>query len=118
LPSDRFAGGALQADVLSVFLDTPKKPEELDTPLEQGPRGLLLINAILSANRESSILFDQRKLAAVNINEYAMYDDLLVHQNRLVVPDENAFRTRLCDEFHRPAYRTHPERGKMRKMIL
>jgi hypothetical protein len=118
LPSDRFAGGALQADVLSVFPDTPEEPEELDTSLEQGPRGLLLIDAIFSANRESPTLFDQRKLAAANINEYAMYNDLLVHQNRLVVSDENALRIRLCDEFHRPAYRAHPERGKMRKMIL
>jgi hypothetical protein len=46
-----------------------------------------------------------------------MHNDLLVHQNRLVVPDENALRTRLCDEFHRPAHRAHPGRGKMRKMI-
>jgi hypothetical protein len=118
LPSDRFANGALQADVLAVLPDTPKEPEELDTPLEQGPRGLLLIDAILSANRESPTFFDQRKLAAANINEYAMHNDLLVHQNRLVVPDEDAFRTRLCDEFHRFAYRAHPGRGKMRKMIL
>jgi hypothetical protein len=109
---------ALQADVLAVFPDTPKEPEELDTPLEQEPRGLLLINAILSANRELPILFDQRKLAAANINEYAMHNNLLVHQNQLVVSDENALRTRLCDEFHRPVHRAHPERGKMRKMIL
>jgi hypothetical protein len=34
-----------------------------------------------------------------------------------VVPDENELRTRLCDEFHRPLYRAHPERGKMRKII-
>jgi hypothetical protein len=118
LPFDRFASGAFQADVLFVLPDTPEEPEELDTPLKQEPRGLLLINAIFSANRESSIFFDQRKLAAANINEYAMHDDLLVHQNRLVVPDEDAFRTRLCDEFHRPAYRAHPGRRKMRKIIL
>jgi hypothetical protein len=110
--------GALQADVLAVLPDTPEEPEELDTPLEQGSRGLLLIDAILSANRESPTLFDQRKLAAANINEYAMHDDLLVHQNRLMVLNEDALRTRLCDEFHRPAHRAHPERGKMRKMIL
>jgi hypothetical protein len=118
LPSDRFAGGALQADVLAVLPDTPKEPEELDTPLKQESRGLLLINATLSVNRELPILFNQRKLAAANINEYAMHDDLLVHQNRLVVSDENALRTRLCDEFHRSAHRAHPGRGKMREMIL
>jgi hypothetical protein len=118
LLSDRFAGGALQADVLAVLPETPEEPEELDTPLKQEPRGLLLINAIFSANRESPTLLDQRKLAAANINEYAMHNDLLVHQNRLVVPDENALRTRLCDEFHRSAHRAHPGRGKMRKMIL
>jgi hypothetical protein len=118
LPSDRFAGGAFQANVLSILPDTPEKPEKLDTPLEQEPRGLLLINAILSANRELSIFFNQRKLAAANINEYAMHNDLLVYQNRLIVPNENALRTRLCDEFHRPAHRAHSGRGKMRKMIL
>jgi hypothetical protein len=117
LPSDRFAGGAFQADVLAVLPDTPEEPEELDTPLEQEPRGLLLIDAIFSANRKLPTFFDQRKLAAANINEYARHDDLLVHQNRLVVSDEDAIRTRLCDEFHRPAHRAHPGRGKMRKMI-
>jgi hypothetical protein len=47
-----------------------------------------------------------------------MHDDLLVYQNRLMVSDEDALRTRLCDEFHRPAHRAHPGRGKMRKIIL
>jgi hypothetical protein len=47
-----------------------------------------------------------------------MYDDLLVYQNRLMVPNEDILRTRLCDEFHRPAHRAHPGRGKMRKMIF
>jgi hypothetical protein len=46
-----------------------------------------------------------------------MYNDLLVHKNRLIVSNENELRTRLCDEFHRLLYRAHPERGKMRKMI-
>jgi hypothetical protein len=55
LPSDRFAEGALQADILAILPDTPEKPE---APMEQGPRGLLLINAILAANHESSSLFD------------------------------------------------------------
>jgi hypothetical protein len=118
LPFNRFADGALQADILAMLPNTLKKPEELDIPLEQEPRKLLLINAILSANRKSSILFNQRKLAVTNINEYIMHNDLLVHQNRLVVPDENILRTRLCDEFHRPAHRAHPGRGKMRKIIF
>jgi hypothetical protein len=47
-----------------------------------------------------------------------MHDDLLVYQNRLVVPNENILRTRLCDEFHRPAHRAHSGREKMRKMIF
>jgi hypothetical protein len=46
-----------------------------------------------------------------------MHNDLLVYKNRLMVPDEDELRTRLCDEFHRPSYRAHSERGKMRKMI-
>jgi hypothetical protein len=118
LPFNRFANGALQANILAVLPDTPEEPEELDIPLEQGPRKLLLIDAILSANRESSILLNQRKLAAANINEYAIYNNLLVHQNRLMIPDEDTLRTRLCDEFHRPAHRAHPGRGKMRKIIF
>jgi hypothetical protein len=55
LPSDRFAGGALQADILAILPDTPEKPEAL---MEQGPRGLLLIDAILAANRELSFFSD------------------------------------------------------------
>jgi hypothetical protein len=35
-----------------------------------------------------------------------------------MVSDENILRTRLCDEFHRPAHRAYSERGKMRKMIF
>jgi hypothetical protein len=46
-----------------------------------------------------------------------MHNDLLVHKNRLVVPNEDELRTRLCNEFHRPLHRAHPERGKMRKII-
>jgi hypothetical protein len=46
-----------------------------------------------------------------------MHNDLLVYKNRLMVLNKNKLRTRLCDEFHRPLYRAHPERGKMRKMI-
>jgi hypothetical protein len=46
-----------------------------------------------------------------------MHNDLLVHKNRLVVSDEDELRTRLCDEFHRPLYRAHSGRGKMRKII-
>jgi hypothetical protein len=34
-----------------------------------------------------------------------------------MVPNEDELRTRLCDEFHHPSHRAHPERGKMRKMI-
>jgi hypothetical protein len=46
-----------------------------------------------------------------------MHNDLLVYENRLVVLNENELRIRLCDEFHRPSYRAHFERGKMRKII-
>jgi hypothetical protein len=46
-----------------------------------------------------------------------MHNDLLVYKNRLMVLNEDKLRTRLCDEFHRPSHRAHPERGKMRKMI-
>jgi hypothetical protein len=99
---------------LAILPDTPEKPE---APMEQESRGLLLINAILAANRELSFFFDQKKLAVANINGYIMHNDLLVYENRLMVPDENKLRTRLCDEFHRPLYRAHSERGKMRKMI-
>jgi hypothetical protein len=46
-----------------------------------------------------------------------MHNDLLVYKNRLMVPNEDELRTRLCNEFYRPLYRAHSERGKMRKMI-
>jgi hypothetical protein len=46
-----------------------------------------------------------------------MHNNLLVHENRLMVPNENELRTRLCDEFHRLLHRAHFERGKMRKII-
>jgi hypothetical protein len=95
----------------------PDTPEELEALMEQEPRGLLLINAILAANRESSSFFNQKKLAVANINGYIMHNDLLVYKNRLMVPNEDELRTRLYDEFHRPLHRAHSERGKMRKII-
>jgi hypothetical protein len=58
LPFNRFVNGALQADILAVLPDTPEKPKELDIPLEQEPRELLLIDAILFANREFLILLN------------------------------------------------------------
>jgi hypothetical protein len=60
---------------LAILPDILEKPEAL---MEQEPRRLLLINAILAANRESSFLSDQRKLAVANINGYIMHNDLLV----------------------------------------
>jgi hypothetical protein len=114
LPFDRFAEGALQADILAILPNTPEEPE---APMKQESRRLLLINAIFAANCELSFFFDQKKLAVANINGYIMHNDLLVHKNRLMVPNKNELRTRLCDEFHRLPYRAHPERGKMRKII-
>jgi hypothetical protein len=35
-----------------------------------------------------------------------------------MVLDKDILRTRLCDEFHRPAHRAHSEREKMRKIIF
>jgi hypothetical protein len=99
---------------LAILPNTPEKPE---APMEQKPQRLLLINAILAANRELSSFFDQKKLAVANINGYTIYNDLLVYENRLVVPNENKLRTRLYNEFHRLLYRAHPGRGKMRKII-
>jgi hypothetical protein len=55
LPSDRFAGGALQADILAILPDIFEEPEAL---MEQKPRRLLLINAIFVANRELLFLFN------------------------------------------------------------
>jgi hypothetical protein len=46
-----------------------------------------------------------------------MHNDLLVHKNRLMVPNEDKLRTRLYNEFYRPLYRAHSGRRKMRKMI-
>jgi hypothetical protein len=99
---------------LAILPDTPEKPE---APMEQKLRRLLLINAILAVNRESSFLSNQKKLAVANINEYTMHNNLLIYKNRLMVPNENELRTRLYNEFHRLPHRAHPKRGKMRKMI-
>jgi hypothetical protein len=78
LPSDRFAKKALQADILAILLNTPEKPE---APIEQESRRLLLINAILVANRELLFLFNQKKLIVTNINEYIIYNNLLIYKN-------------------------------------
>jgi hypothetical protein len=54
----------------------------------------MLIDAIFAANRESPLLSDQKKLAKAGIQKYTMQGRLLLHQGRLVVPDEDFLRSR------------------------
>jgi hypothetical protein len=77
-----------------------------------------LVNAILAANRDFSTLADKRFLAAANQKEYFLQNELLFWQNCLMVSNEGTLRTRLCDEYHRPLYQAHPERKKMREIML
>jgi hypothetical protein len=100
---------------LAILPNTPEKAKPIKF---NGPNGLMLINAIFAANRKSSLFFDQKKLAKAGIQEYTMQDRLLLHQERLVVPNEDFLRTRLCDEFHQLFYKAHPKRGKLRKMVF
>jgi hypothetical protein len=120
LPANRFAEKAPLAEVLAL-LPNPKddqkgfSAEDLSGPQLQNT---LLINAILTANRDFLILADKRLLAAINQKGYFLQNGLLFWQNRLIIPNESTLRIRLCDEYNRPPYRAHPERKKIGKIIL
>jgi hypothetical protein len=120
LPSDRFAEGAPLAEVLALLPDPENDQKDLSAKDLSGPQlqGTLLVNAILAANRNSPTLADKRLLVADNQKGYSLQNGLLFWQNRLVVSDEGTLRTRLCDEYHRPPYRAHPGRKKIREIIL
>jgi hypothetical protein len=115
LPPDYFTGGTPKAEILAILPDTPEKAGPVKF---NGSNGLMLINAILATNRESSLFFDQKKLAKAGIQKYTMQNRLLLHQEQLIVSDENFLRIRLYDEFHQPPYKTYPGCGKFRKMVF
>jgi hypothetical protein len=75
LPPERFYGGAPEADLLAILPDTPDEAKELPA---QDPQRFLLIDAILAANRESTLLSDQQKLAKAGLQGYSLQDGLLL----------------------------------------
>jgi hypothetical protein len=119
LSSDRFAEEASLAKVLALLPDPEDDQKDLSAEDLLGPQlqNTLLIDAILTANRDSLILADKRLLAANNQKKYFLQNELLFWQNRLMVPDEGTLRTRLCDEYHRPLHRAHLGRKKIREII-
>jgi hypothetical protein len=64
LPPDHFTGGTPKAEILAMLPDTSEKAEPVKS---NDPNGLMLINAILAANRKLPLFFDQRKLAKAGI---------------------------------------------------
>jgi hypothetical protein len=76
LSPDCFINGTPKAEILAILPDIPEKTEPVKF---NGPNGLMLINVIFAANRESSLFFDQRKLVKAGIQEYIMQNRLLLH---------------------------------------
>jgi hypothetical protein len=72
LPLDQFAEKAPLAKVLALLLDPKDDQKDLSAEDLSGPQlqNTLLINAILAANRDFSILADKRLLAAANQKKY------------------------------------------------
>jgi hypothetical protein len=120
LPLDRFAEGASLAEVLALLPHPENNQKDLSAKDLSGPQlqNTLLVDAILTANRDFPILADKRLLIAANQKEYFLQNGLLFWQDLLAVPNEGTLRTRLYNEYHRPLHRAHPKPKKIKEIML
>jgi transposase InsO family protein len=78
-----------------------------------------LVDELLRRNRISPNLQESRKkvLDKKPDPDFAIRDDLLLYQGRLVVPDEDNLRTRLIKEAHDQVSTAHPGRDKTHRLL-
>lgn len=80
--------------------------------------GMVLTDVVLAANRNDTSLDGYRERARSGEDEdWTMLGDLLLHKQRLVVPDTDNLRTRVIEEAHGRLATAHPGRGKTRKLV-
>jgi hypothetical protein len=85
------------------------------TPIEN--ESLDLIDRILTANRTSESLAEFREKAAEEQTDWQLRDGLILHKNRLVVPEDGHLRTELIREAHEQLSTAHPGRNKTCQLI-
>ena len=77
-----------------------------------------VVQRVLTANRTCESLQEWREQATEgNEGKWKLEDGLLLHDERLVVPEEGDLRARLLDEIHRQPSTAHPGREKTRRML-
>ena len=108
------------------------KPECLDESVKQDLQPALMsapelapvepdihiVDEVLRANRTSRSLDELRLEVAKKDSPWSLEDGLLLHNNRLMVPDDDVtLRARLLDEIHRQPSTAHPGRNKTRQLV-
>lgn len=76
-----------------------------------------VIERALEANRHHPSLQEFREEASQEGTKWHMQGDLLLWENRLMVPDDGDLRARLLDEIHRQPSMAHPGQEKTRRMV-
>ena len=112
LTSDRL-DPKITADLLLSSLSSI----ELLAPIQQGHLPLGLIDNILTLNKSSSSLNDERVKALRGDPDWRLESSLTTFQNRLLVPEEDNCRTKLIRFIHASLDTAHPGKTKTLQLI-
>lgn len=96
---------------ITASLSTELSPMELE---DLAPVSLL--DRLLTANKTSQLLADDRDKARRGEQDWSLEGGLLLWRGRLVVPDDGDLRTRLLDSVHSTVVTAHP--GISKTVIL
>ncbi|KAI9035392.1 retrovirus polyprotein [Aspergillus affinis] len=81
-------------------------------------KGIKIVDQVLAANRSAPSLEDQRAQAQEPNDNWSLQDGLLLHQRRLVVPEEDLeLRTRFLEKIYSQRSTAHPGRMKTRRLF-
>ncbi|KAI9035028.1 integrase zinc binding domain-containing protein [Aspergillus affinis] len=80
--------------------------------------GIKIVNQVLAANRSAPSLEGQRAQAQELSDNWSLQDGLLLHQGRLVIPEEDLeLRTRLLEKIYSQRLTAYPGRMKTRRLF-
>lgn len=119
LSPESFVNETNIANIFALIIadNPPTNQYPVPDPPAKPLQGILLTNTILAANRESKLFNIFRQTTKYPNSLYTLENDLLLYDKRLIIPDKQALRIRLCDNFHRTHHQTHPNRNKIKYIL-